>query len=203
MSSIMNNSIKEQLKLPEYGRLVLQMINHAKTINDKNERNEYAKLIIRIMSTIDATDDENAYSYRKYSADYHSKLWDHLAFLSNYELDIDYPVEITKVTPETYNAKSLDYPTHSIKYKHYGHILENMLTTLKNIEDQDIQKTLLIATANRMKRNLADWKGDGISNEKIADDIAEYSNGMLNPVFSNSDLINIDVNHKVKTPKLS
>ena len=199
----MDNSIKTQLKLPEYGRLVLQMIKHAISISDRNERNEYAKLIIRIMATIDDADDENAYSYRKYSADYNSKLWDHLAFLSNYELDIDYPVEITRVTPESYNAKPLEYPNHNIKYKHYGHMLEKLLHKLNETEDQELQNALLIATANRMKRNLADWKGDGITNDKVSDDISEYTSGNIKPNFSNKDLIHIDVNHKVKTPKLS
>ena len=199
----MRNCVKSQLRLPEYGRLVLQMINHAKSISDRNERNEYAKLIIRIMSAIDATDDENSFSYRKYSADYHSKLWDHLAFLSNYELDIDYPVEITRVTPESYNAKSLAYPTHNIRYKHYGHMLEKLLHTLGETEDSELQNALMIATANRMKRNLADWKGDGITNDKVAADIAEYTENKIQPNFGKNVLINIDVNHKVKTPKLS
>ena len=199
----MRNCVKSQLRLPEYGRLVLQMINHAKSISDRNERNEYAKLIIRIMSAIDATDDENTFSYRKYSADYHSKLWDHLAFLSNYELDIDYPVEITRVTPESYNAKSLDYPTHNIKYKHYGHMLEKLLHTLGETNDPELQNALMIATANRMKRNLADWKGVGITNDKVAADIAEYTDNKIQPNFGKNGLINIDVNHKVKTPKLS
>jgi hypothetical protein len=49
-----------------------------------------------------------------------------------------------------------------------------------------------------MKRNLADWKGDGITNDKVAQDIAEYTNGEVVPHFEKNDLIKIDTFHKVK-----
>ena len=36
---------------------------------------------------------------------------------------------------------------------------------------------------NRMKRNLADWKGDGIQDSKVAHDIAYYTEGRVEPDF--------------------
>jgi len=197
------NTTKAQLRLPEYGRLVLQMIERALNIPDRDERNEYAKLIIQVMTVVDAADEDSNSSYRKYSADYQSKLWDHLAYLSDYKLDIDYPVEITRVTPENHKAKSLSYPNHKIKYRHYGHLLEKLLSVANSTEDEEVRTELTLAAANRMKRNLADWKGDGITNEKVALDIREYTDNNLQPNFEEEDLIGIDVHHKVKTPKLN
>ena len=44
------NTQREKLKLPEYGRNVQIMINHAKTIEDREERNKAAETIINVMA---------------------------------------------------------------------------------------------------------------------------------------------------------
>lgn len=36
---------------------------------------------------------------------------------------------------------------------------------------------------NRMKRNLADWKGDGVQDSKVAHDISFYTEGKVEPDF--------------------
>ena len=43
---------------------------------------------------------------------------------------------------------------------------------------------LVKLVGNRMKRNLADWKGDGVDDRKVAHDIAFYTEGKVNPDFS-------------------
>ena len=47
-----------------------------------------------------------------------------------------------------------------------------------------------------MKRNLADWKGDGIQDAKVAHDIALYTNGKVEPDFERDgqELMNIGEN---------
>ena len=69
---------------------------------------------------------------------------------------------------------------------------------MQHLPEGNTKKTTLKAVANRMKRNLADWKGDGITNDKVAQDIAEYTNGEVVPHFEKNDLIKIDTFHKVK-----
>ena len=193
----MNNEI-QQLRLPEYGRNILKMIEFALTIPDRTSRLEYAKRIIEVMATVDMNTEDFGEGYRKYSLDYNSKLWDHLAYLSDYKLDIDYPVEINKVSSNPSRPDKIPYPQHKMRYRHYGVIVEQLIDKMQHLPEGNTKKSTLKAVANRMKRNLADWKGDGITNDKVAQDIAEYTNGEVVPHFEKNDLIKIDTFHKVK-----
>ena len=62
--------------------------------------------------------------------------------------------------------------------------------------DEEEKKTLTRLVANRMKRNLADWKGDGVQDAKVARDIAYYTEGKVQPDFSQpgEELIQIGEN---------
>ena len=188
----------QQLLLPEYGRNILKMIEHVLTIPSREARLAYSKRIIEAMSAIDMNVEDAGVGYRKYSQDYTSKLWDHLAYLSKYELDIDYPVEITRLSLETISPHRLPYPQHKMRYRHYGNLVEQLIDKMVQLPEGNLKQNTLKAVANRMKRNLADWKGDGITNDKVALDIVEYTNGEINPHFKPYDLIKIDHNHRVK-----
>lgn len=188
----------QQLLLPEYGRNILKMIEHVLTIPTREERLAYSKRIIEAMSAVDMNAEEAGEGYRKYSLDYTSKLWDHLAYLTNYQLDIDYPVEITQLSINTTRPTRLPYPQHKMRYRHYGTLVEQLIEKMEQLPEGILKQHTLKATANRMKRNLADWKGDGITNDKVAQDITEYTNGKVTPNFGQHDLIRIDYNHRVK-----
>lgn len=190
----------QQLLLPEYGRNILKMVEHALTIPDRDERLEYAKRIIEAMGAVDMNTEELGEGYRKYSYDYTTKLWDHLAYLSHYELDIDYPVEITRLSVYSTRPDRLPYPQRNMRYRHYGILVEQLIEKVKDMPDGNLKKSTLKAAGNRMKRNLADWKGDGITNDKVASDIAEYTDGEISPTFERHELIKIDTNHRVKNP---
>ena len=77
------NTQREKLILPEYGREVQKMVEHAITLPSKAERQQCAQTIIAIM--------DRMYPANRESADYKQKLWDHLAIMSHFELDIDWP----------------------------------------------------------------------------------------------------------------
>ncbi len=194
----MNNEQKPLL-LPEYGRNILKMVEYAITIPCRQQRLEYAKRIIEAMGAVDMNTEDFGEGYRRYSLDYTSKLWDHLAYLSNYQLDIDYPVEITQLSINTSRPARLPYPQKKMRYRHYGTLVEQLVEKVRQLPEGPVKKNNLKATANRMKRNLADWKGDGITNDKVASDISEYTNGEINPVFGQHELIKIDTYHKVKS----
>ena len=50
--------------------------------------------------------------------------------------------------------------------------------------DGQEKEAFIRLVANRMKRNLADWKGDGVQDSKVARDIAFYTEGKVQPNFS-------------------
>ena len=69
--------------LPEYGRHIQNMVAHCKTITDREERNACARSIIRSMEAI--VPEKGA------GIDKETIYWDHLAIMSDFELDVDYP----------------------------------------------------------------------------------------------------------------
>ena len=165
------NTTSEPLKLPEYGRLVLQMVEFALTIENRDERTAYAKKIIRVMGGLNPQ--------MKHVPDYQYKLWDHLAYLSDYKLDIDYPVEIRRYGEKSHPNR-LSYPGNRIKLRHYGHLVELLLGELMEKLDSPARPVLIAQCAARMRRNLVEWKGDTADDEKIARDIAHYTQGKVN-----------------------
>ena len=83
------NTQQRKLPLPEYGRSVQNMVDHCLTIADREERQRCANTIINIMGGM--------FPALRDMEDFHHKLWDHLAIMADFKLDIDYPVEIVKV----------------------------------------------------------------------------------------------------------
>ena len=161
---------EEKLKLPEYGRLIQKMVEHACTIEDRAKRQEYAQRIVRIMAQLNPQ--------LKNIPNFTHKLWDHLAYMANYELDIDYPVEICK-REEGSRPQKLSYPQGSIRYRHYGRLIENAIKKLSEEPDDEQRESRLLLVANRMKRNLAAWKGGSATDNKVARDLEIYSDGKL------------------------
>ena len=75
------NTQRKRMELPEYGRNVQKMIDHIKTIEDRDERNRAARTIIQIMGNLNPN--------LRDGGDIKHKLWDHLTIISGFELDID------------------------------------------------------------------------------------------------------------------
>lgn len=169
--SIRYNTTEEHLRLPAYGRMVQNMVNEAIQIEDPQERQAKAETIVRVMGTL--------VPEIKASPNYKQTLWNHLAYMSNYQLDVQYPCDIEK-EDQALKPHKLSYPGHRIRFRHYGHLVEEALNTLKTITDDEPRRQQLIRLAAlRMKRNLADWKGDGIEDDKVARDIALYTDGAV------------------------
>ena len=113
------NTQLKKLALPEYGRNIQQMVDHCCSISDKEERTRCAYTIIRSMG--------NLFPQLRDEADYKHKLWDHLAIMSDFKLDIDYPCEIVKEENLESKPESLSYHLENIKFRHYGKTIERMI----------------------------------------------------------------------------
>lgn len=170
------NSTRENLKLPEYGRLVHDMVAYALTISDRRERQQYAEAIVQVMAGLNPKMTD--------VPDFMNKLWDHLAFMADYKLDIDYPYEITHHDGKRVQPAKLSYPKTHIRFRHYGRLIETAIERLREMPQGAERDEFVRLLANRMKRNLADWKGDGVQDGKVARDIAFYTEGMVEPDFS-------------------
>ena len=165
------NSDRSKLALPEYGRNLQNMVNHIMTIEDRNERNRAARTIIDIMGTM--------YPYLRDINDFKHKLWDHLAIMSNFQLDIDYPY--IPPSPEFFNTPPLriPYSNNTIRYRHYGKTIEFLIDKAAVHEDEKERELLIKLIANHMKKSYVMWNKDSVTDDKILLDIQELSKGKI------------------------
>ena len=165
------NTQREQLIMPEYGRGIQYMVDLAISLPDKAERQRCANTIISIMSRVQP---ENADA-----ADYEVRLWNHLAKISRYKLDIDYPVEIIPELEAMEHPRPLPYPMKKIHRRHYGHLVENALQYAQTLPDGEERNALIGMVANQMKQNLFVWNRDSMDDNLVMQDIKRYSEGLL------------------------
>ena len=110
----------KELILPEYGRNIQNMVEIAMKIEDRSERNRCARSIINCMG--------NLFPYLRDNDAFQHKLWDHLALMSNFELDIDYPFEITPAEEIHPTPEAIPLPNNQIRERHYGRFIDNFIT---------------------------------------------------------------------------
>ena len=165
------NTQRKKMELPEYGRSVQNMVDHALTIEDREERQRCANTIVNIMGGM--------FPHLRDVPDFKHKLWDHLAIMSDFKLDIDYPFEIVKREELEMKPGKIAYPDNAIRFRHYGRFLEAMIKKLPEMEDGEEKQALLHMLAVQMKKNLNNWNKEGIEDQKIVDDLREYSNGAI------------------------
>lgn len=165
------NTQREQLIQPEYGREVQNMVEYAVSLNDKEERQLCAKTIISIM--------ERMFPQSKENADYKQKLWDHLAIMSDFKLDIDYPVDISKAKSMEQKPQPIGYSKEKNPVKHYGSLVFQLFERLKTMPAGKERDALTKLTANQMKRNLIQWSHGSNDDEKIISDLARFTDGII------------------------
>ena len=165
------NTQREKLLLPEYGREVQKMVEHAMSLPTKEERQRCAETIIDIM--------EHMYPQSRENADYKQKLWDHLALMSNFQLDIDYPYDVSQALKIATKPEPLKYSTGKIPVRHYGKLLFGLFEQLKTMPEGEERDELARHTANQMKRSLMQWSHGSSDDVKVLEDLAYYTDGVI------------------------
>jgi hypothetical protein len=165
-----NTSLK-RLKLPEYGRNIQHMVDHVMTIEDRELRNIAAQSIIDVMG--------NLYPYLRDIPDFKHKLWDHLAIMTDFQLDIDYPYD--PPTPEVLAGKPniIPYNNGDIRYKHYGRIVQMMIKRAAEYEEGPEKDSLVQMIADHMKKCYLTWNKETVENDKVMADFHELSKGKI------------------------
>lgn len=165
------NTQQRKLPLPEYGRSIQNMVDHALTIEDRGERQRCANTIINIMG--------NMFPHLRDVPDFKHKLWDHLAIMSDFELDIDYPYEIMKKDNLYTKPETVAYSNNGIRYRHYGRTLETLVKKAVDYPEGEERRQLVVLIANHMKKSFMSWNKDTVDDKKIFDDLHEYSRGAI------------------------
>ena len=162
---------RTDLIMPEYGRNVQQMVDHAITISDREERMKCAQTIINVMG--------NMFPCLRDVNEFKHKLWDHLAMMSRYQLDIDYPYEIVPKDKNMEIKEKIPYPVSKIRYMHYGYLVQDMVKVALDMEEGERKDNFVIFIANYMKKQYLTWNKDSVDDAKIQADLLVLSEGKL------------------------
>ena len=165
------NTQRERLVLPEYGREVQQMVDYCVALPNRAQRQHCAESIVAVM--------ERMVPRTGADSDYKHKLWDHLALMSGFKLDIDYPVDITEAQKMLAKPKPMPYPMRRIPVRHYGLMMFELFERLKTMPAGRDRTELIRLAANQMKRDLVQWGHGSSDNEKVASDLANYTDGKV------------------------
>ena len=132
--------------------------------------------------------------------DFKHKLWDHLAIMANFQLDIDYPYEIIRKDNLNTKPESIPYPSTKIRYRHYGRTLEVLIKKAIEFPEGEEKQNLIALICNHMKKDYMAWNKDTVDDRKISDDLTELSDGKLQMTDSIVRLMaeRIDQNYRPK-----
>lgn len=165
------NTQREKLVLPEYGREVQSMVDYAVELTNRADRQRCANAIVAIMKRMFPQPAE--------TEGYERKLWDHLALMSDFKLDIDYPYDIEEARTIQSKPAPMPYPMKRIPVRHYGNMMFEVLGMLKDMPQGPGREELVRLAANQMKRDLVLWGHGSSDNEKVASDMARYTDGKV------------------------
>lgn len=171
------NTQLKKLFLPEYGRNIQNMVDYCMTIVDREERKKCANAIINIMG--------NMFPHLRDVNDFKHILWDHLAIMSDFQLDIDYPYEILKKEDMFIKPGKLEYSQPNMHYRHYGKVLEKMINLATAYPEGDEKEQLILLILNHMKKSYFQWNKDA-EDAKIFQDLYELSEKKIDK--RNSDI---------------
>ena len=165
------NTQRKRMSLPEYGRNIQKMVDHIKTIKDRDERTRAARAVIQIMGNLNP--------HLRDSGDVKHKLWDHLTIIADFDLDIDtpYPPPAREVLRE--KPRPIGYKKDEVKYLHYGRIIEMMIEEACKMKDGKEKDYLVILIANQMKKASATWNRSQVNDDVILSDLKDMSGNRL------------------------
>lgn len=176
------NTEREHLIIPEYGRHLQKMINHAKTRETKEERNKLANAIIAVMG--------NLQPHLRDVPDFKHKLWDQLFIMADFNFDVDSPYGEPSKEEIQAKPEPLKYPQNHPKYRFYGNNIKTMIDVAVNWEEGELKQALKFTIANHMKKCFLNWNKDTVEDAVIFNHLFELSDGKINLKDSEESLSN-------------
>jgi len=198
------NTRRPQMVIPEYGRNIQKMVEHAISIENREERNRVAQSIINVMGQLNP--------HLRDIVDFKHKLWDHLFIISDFKLDVDSPYPYPDKEKIFEKPKPLEYPQSNIRFKHYGKSVEAFIAKAIEMQDGEEKTELIKTIANLMKKSYLTWNRESVDDDLIVSDLKLLSKGQLKlddsfKLEQTNDILALNVkkktniNHKNKNHK--
>lgn len=171
MTFIPYNTGMSHLQLPEYGRNIQNMVDYCVEIEDREERTVCAYGIVGVMKTLFPNNVGENGDLKKF--------WDHLMIMSNFRLDIDFPVGV--ITREEMHPKpaKLPYNTGNVKFRHYGRSLEGIIRIVADMESGAERDEMISMCAHQMKKMLMAHNPEAVDDRRVLNDLKMYSDGKI------------------------
>ncbi|MBO4466102.1 MAG: DUF4290 domain-containing protein [Bacteroidales bacterium] len=161
------NTQREPLKMSEYGRNILKMVEQLREIPDRDKRTEQARAIIKTMEILNPQ--------VRQQENWEQKLWDHLYMIAGFDLDVDSPYPCP--VKEDFETKPVPLPMKGTKIRatHYGRNIEKILDLLAQEPDGEMKTQMIRSLAIYMRQQYLIWNKDSVSDETIFADIEKLS----------------------------
>ncbi|MFB9862506.1 DUF4290 domain-containing protein [Rufibacter immobilis] len=168
---VASSTFKQELLLREYGRNVQNIVQYILTVEDRTKRTQLAQLLVNLMGRLNPN--------VKDIQDAQQTLWNHLYVMSDGQLDVDAPFQLSAMEYLNDKPQRVDYPTQNPKYKHYGTNLERLLDKAKQINDPQEREGAIISIGKLMKVLYRTYNKDSVTDEVILENLRELSGGEL------------------------
>jgi Domain of unknown function (DUF4290) len=165
------NTSRGKLIIPEYGRNVQKMIEHAQTIKDKEERTKIAKQIVNVMAMLNPS--------QRDVTDFRHKLWDHLFLIADFDLDVDSPFPKPEAQDIAPKPKKFHYPESGSGNRHYGKNVEMAIEKVAAMPEGPQKLQAIKDLANFMKLCYLTWNADTVNDDQIFRDLRRMSGGKI------------------------
>ena len=165
------NTAKEDLIMPEYGRHVQNMVNHAIGLSNKKEQQECVDAIIVVMGQMNP--------HLRDVKEFTHKLWDHLHIMSDFKLDVESPYPKPEIEKLAEKPAAMEYPGNTIKFSYYGSTILTMIETALTLKG-DEKEIMTGMIANQMKKSYILFNERSVDNNIIKAHLKQLSNDGLN-----------------------
>ena len=165
------NTEREKLRMPEYGRNILEMVNRLKSIEDKEKRSVQARAIVKAMETLNP----QVHSQENYE----QKLWDHLYLIAGLDLDIDSPYPAPVVEELNSRPEIIPLKKKPVKANHYGRNIESIIDLIAEEPEGEVKTAMIRSLAIYMRQQYLIWNKDSVADQTIFNDIEKLSDGRI------------------------
>ena len=168
------NTERDDVRFPEYGRTIQQMLEYAKTIEEPEKRQKMVEAIIGLMQQLNPAGNRNMDDYRE-------KLWNHALAIVGYDMDIQAPSGINiRKEEDRIRASRLDYPPTTQRLRHYGYNVQTLIKKAIEMPDGPKKEGFVEVIASYMKLAYKTWNREHyVSDDVVKDDLEILSDGKL------------------------
>ena len=170
-SSMEYNTSQSAIILKEYGRNIQKIVNHLKTIDDKEKRTQMAHVLVELMRQIAPAGKDTAETTQK--------LWDDMFIMADFDLDVDSPYPVPDKDVLTKKPERMPYNSNRIRYRHYGQNIELLVKEALKKDDPKEREEAIIYMGKLMKSFYASWNNETIDDAVILENIKQISGGKL------------------------